>query len=373
MAKKGTALDTTIFEMVLDNGDVGARLRLAAQLTELALNAQAPLAERMAIQPTLARLAQDSEREVRLFMARKLAAAPDLADEVVFGIIAGDPDAALGFIGQARTLTQERMLAIVRVGDPGRQMIVASRGDITADVVSMLCETGEAEAVEAMLDNPAVDLSKTLAKVLYRRFSAHEGIIERLLARPDIPAMIRVLQARVARERLAGELAEKRWIPVNRAEELLHESEERALTAICAGALPEERTELSSFLIHRRSMTGSLLLRLAARGEAGFIEVVLMHLAHCRKPGNPARLVRRAKLPEACGLIVRLALEAAREGHKPSESFGIRIIERLALAGDATPVALRARALSLLMEAGGQTTRQVAEALREELGLIIAA
>lgn len=373
MPKAHAALDISIFEMVLESGDLSARLRLADELAQLAASPAAPQAEREAIQPVLARLAHDPVQELRAFLAGKLAEARELADEVVFGIVADEPEIALHFLARAKSLTEERMLAVLRVGDPGRQMIVASRGDITARVCTALIERGEVEAVEALLQNPACLLPPANAKLAFRRFAEVESIVELLLARPDLPAVIRALQASHARERLAAELYSNGWIAVNRAEELLNESEELALAAIASGAAAHERAELAGFLIQRGRLNSSLLLRLAARGEAAFIRAALAQLGRGRAKQAPARLVGRAGLPEVCGLVLRLALEAADEGHGPGEAFGLKIIERLALAGEEIADPLRARALAVLMEAGSDTTRRVAEAIRGRLGLDIAA
>lgn len=373
MAKQHAALDISIFEMVLESGDLSARLRLADELAQLAASSAAPEAERLSIQPVLARLAHDPVQEIRVFLAEKLTEADELADEVVFSIVADEPEIALNFLARARSLTEERMLAVLRVGDPGRQMIVASRGDISARVCAAFIERAEAEAVEALLQNPACILPPASAKLAFRRFAEMEPIVELLLARPDLPAVIRALQASRARERLAAELYSNGWIAVNRAEELLNESEELALAGIAARAADHERAELAGFLIQRRALNSSLLLRLAARGEALFIRAALAQLGRGRANQSPAKLVSRAGLPEVCGLILRLALEAADEGHGPGEAFGLKIIERLALAGEEISDPLRARALAVLMEAGSDTTRRVAEAIRVRLGLDVAA
>jgi uncharacterized protein (DUF2336 family) len=369
MPKTHAPLDISIFEMVLESGDLSARLRLADELAQLAASPSAPAAERQSIQPVLARLAHDPVLELRTFLAEKLTEPEELADEVVFSIVADEPDIALNFLARARSLTEERMLAVLRVGDPGRQMIVASRGDISARVCAALIERGEVEAVEALLLNPACVLPPASAKLAFRRFAEVEPIVELLLARPDLPAVIRALQASRARDRLAEELFGNGWIAVNRAEELLQESEELALAAIAAGAADHERTELAGFLIQRQLLTSSLLLRLAARGEVAFIRTALAILGRGRIKHSPAKLVSRAELPEVCGLVLRLALEAADDGHGPGEAFGLKIIERLALAGEAISDALRARALAVLMEAGSETTKRVAEAIRGRLGL----
>jgi len=373
MLKPHAALDVSIFEMVLEGGDVSARLRLVDELAQLAASPSAPQAERESIQPVLARLTHDPVWELRRFLAEKLVEAKELSDEVVFGIAGDDPEIALNFLARAKSLTEERMLALLRVGDPGRQMIVASRRDITVRVCAALAERGEVEAVEALLVNPACVLPPASAKLVFRRFTEVEPIVELLLARADLPAVIRALQANRARERLAVELYSNGWIAVNRAEELLNESEELALAAIASGAADHERAELAIFLIQRRALNSSLLLRLAARGEAAFIRAALAQLGRGRAKQSPSKLVGRAGLPEVCGLVLRLALEASDEGHGPGEAFGLKIIERLALSGEEISNPLRARALAVLMEAGSDTTRRVAEAIRARLGLDIAA
>jgi uncharacterized protein (DUF2336 family) len=359
--------------MVLEGGDLSARIRLADELAQLAASPVAPAAERDSIQPVLVRMAHDPVQEMRAFLAEKLVEAKELSDEVVFSIVADEPEIALNFLARAKSLTEERMLAVLRVGDPGRQMIVASRGDITARLCAAFVERGEAEAVEALLQNPACVLPPASAKLAFRRFAEVEPIVELLLARPDLPAVIRALQASHARERLAEELYSNGWIAVNRAEELLNESEEVTLAAIASGAADHERAELAGFLIQRRSLNSSLLLRLAARGEAPFIRAALAQLGRGRAKQSPSKLVSRAGLPEVCGLVLRLALEASDEGHGPGEAFGLKIIERLALAGEEISNPMRARALAVLMEAGSDTTRRVAEAIRGRLGLDTAA
>ena len=230
--------------------------------------------------------------------------------------------------------------------------------------------SAKAELVVPLLSNVSWHIEPEAAKTLYRRLGHEADVAELLLAREELPAVVRALHVHLLRQRFAADLASRPFMAENRARLMLVESEEVALTAIAAEARAEEMNELAQFFVRHGLLTSALLVRLAARGSTAFLRHALAVIG-CGKPeANITRLVGAAQLPEVVALVLRHALEVPAD--MQGDSFGVRVIERLALASDGVEARTRAMALQLLAEAGGEATQAVANALAGELGLVAA-
>src|SRR5689334_7228510 len=91
-------LDVSIFDTIIETGDVQARIRLALQLAGLIGNPGAPEGERSCVVPTVLKLAIDPAKDVRRGLADQLVGIADLHGDILFSIIADDDDIALPFL-----------------------------------------------------------------------------------------------------------------------------------------------------------------------------------------------------------------------------------------------------------------------------------
>jgi uncharacterized protein (DUF2336 family) len=376
-------LDVSVFEGVLAIGDDDARAALARQLAGLVCDAAASAIEISQVQPILVKLTVDPSLRVRQIMAEELAEAPHLDADVAFSIISDDDDIALPFLRRTRALDEAQLIAILKVGDEARGRAIASRPDITAVVADHIIRAGSLPAALALCDNASVGLEPNDCHALYLRFGGSPDMVERLLAKPDLPLDIRIIQARRAASRMRQMMAERGWITANDASELCSEAEDNALMQVLIEANPAERGKATAFMATKNMLTPALILRAAANGQMSVVEAALAHLTGNSQPRtaelmyspNPANLksmFRRSGLPASCYGILRAACDVVRDMREEGVAlnaieFGGRVLEALMTRYDAMTAGERAKQIEFLGRYGEMKIRKVAKRLKADL------
>jgi uncharacterized protein (DUF2336 family) len=373
-------LDISVFEKVLEQGSPEDRKRLAIELATLTAAEETPESERAAVVPVLLKLAVDAVKEVRRAMAAGLTASRRLHPDLLFTMVADEDEIALPFLENCPALDSCRMLAILRVGDGPRQTAIARRGDVTHEVTKDICEHREQVACVALLDNRSATLKAAEYQALYRRFGQDGEIVERLIARDDLPLDIRVLQAKRASNRMHQLMAEKGWIAANDASELVADAEETAILRILLEASPEECHRVIAFLVAKKLLTPSIIVRAACLGEMSVVERALAHLANV-PPGRARHMLysdalrtlhAKSGLPQSCLPILRAAADVAREMQADglrlnADGFGRRLIEMLMTHYEGMRVSDRAKALEFVARFAQDRVRVIAKRLKADL------
>ncbi|MGQ0484217.1 MAG: DUF2336 domain-containing protein [Hyphomicrobiales bacterium] len=376
-------LDTGIFYEVIENRDVRERLTLARQLSELLADPEAPETEKNQTVPAVLKLIADPAAEVRMALAGHLVRAEELPADIIFNIIASEDEIALPFLAATPALNDWHMMAILRVGDPPRQVAVALRHDISAEAIEFAVKSARPAACLALFDNPAVKLDDRDYHTLYARFGQSPEVVERLLGRPDLPLDIRIMQAKRASNRMQQLMADRGWIPLNDAAELVADAEETAILRILVEADPEELARVVPFLVAKAMLTPSIVVRAACLGQMQVVERALAHLAGL--PATRARELMRGRgllgfkslhaksgLPQSCFGILRAAcdvtIDEAEEGIElDPEAFGRRLIETLMTRYEAMPVKERARHLEFVGRFAEDRVRIIAQRLKADI------
>ena len=382
--KAPIGLDTTVFDAVIETGDLGACRQLARELAAFLADPAAPAVEKKAVVPAVLKLAGHSHAGLRRDLAERLARCPALHADIVFTVAADDDDIALPFLAAAPALDAWRMLAILRVGDDARQAAIAGRADLDPEVVTAISEEGSAAAVAHLLDNPACRVRAPDYRRIYERFGDEPDILERLLERTDFPPELRILHAREAARRVHSLLAERGWMAPEDAETFLAEAEESAILRILEASETRHLDRLMAFLSTREMLHASLILRAACRGRMTVVERALAWLSsvpgkrvHAMMAGHGSvglkAVFAAAGLPAASFPVFRAAVEAWRAAGTPDmalavEDFGRRVVEALMTCFPDMPGPERARLLELVSRFTEGRTRALAHRLRDEMG-----
>jgi len=379
----GPALDISVFQDVIDNGEVASRLALARQLAVFLTDPGTPAAEKQQVVPVVLSLAGDPVTEVRRELAQGLMDVVDLHADIVFAVISDDDDIALPFLSVTPALNHWHMLAILRVGDTARQREIATRPDISPEARAFIIAKAPVEACLALFDNPAVALSDADYQTLYGRFGQVRAMVERLLACPDLPLDIRILQTKRASNRMHQLMAERGWVPANDAAELVADAEETAVLRILVEADPEELARVIPFLVSKAMLTPSIIVRAACLGEMAVVEWALAHLAGV--PVSRARdmmggkgilgfktLHSKSGLPATCYGILRAACDVAAEEREEgivldAEGFGRRLIEALMTRYEAMALKERAKHLDFIGRFAEDRVRLIARRLKADI------
>jgi uncharacterized protein (DUF2336 family) len=294
------ALDTAVFDAVIEHGTVLERQELARQLAALLGAPQASDGDRAAVVPVLAALAGDPVRAIRRALAAALCDVEALAAEIVFAIIAADDDIAAAFIAGAKALEAKCMLSILKVGDEPRQCALAGRADLPREVIVALIEGASEPAVARLIDNGLTALRASDFKRIYLRFGDNPAMVSRLLEITALPAEIRLLEVRRTAQRLHALVRERRWMAGKEAEERINETEERMLLRILLAVEGPAREQLIAFMASRDTLTASIILRAACGGHMTIVEQALAWLAAMPARRINGRTLRRLIPPRGC-------------------------------------------------------------------------
>lgn len=376
-------LDVSILSAVLEGSDIEARITLAKQLALLLGDEDTPEVERDQVTPIVLKLTVDPSRDVRQILAGELADTSQLHADIVFSIIADEDDISMPFLAQTPALNEWHMMAVLRVGDEPRQATVAARSDITPEAANYILKSSPVATAIALFDNDSVELEADDYKILYNRFGQSAEIVERLLARTDLPLEIRITQAKRTASRMRQLMAEKGWVPANDASELVVDAEENAIIRILIDAVPEERVRATSFLAAKNMLTPALIVRAASMGEMAVVETALAHLSG-NTPQRAAELMyarpmmsfksifNKSGLPQSCFGILKAAcdvrIEAKEEGLPlDAEAFGRRVLEALMTRYESMVPADRARQIEYLGRYGQDRIRNIAKRLKADM------
>ena len=376
-------LDISVLEAVLACGDAEARMTLARQLAALIADPESSRIERDQVVPILLKITTDTDPVVRRVLARELANIENLHADLIFSVIADEDAIALPFLLQTPALNAWHMQAVLRVGDDGRQAAVARRKDVTADAVAYIIKAGTAEAVIAVLGNRAVKLKPVDMREIYQRLGKAGEVVEKLLARSDLPLDIRILQAKRAAVRMRQMMAERNWMPANDATELVADAEEVAILNVLAEASEHERKDAMNFLATQNMLTPSLIVRAACLGEMQIVSSALSHLT-----GQPAArihgmiatrgasgiksLVSRSGLPGPCHALLAAASEVENEARNEGinldpDAFGRRLLETLMMQFGALPLKDQAKHIEFVGRFGDDKVRKIARQLKADM------
>jgi uncharacterized protein (DUF2336 family) len=376
-------LNTSIFDRVLETGSLQEKLQLTKQLSALACDSNAPALERDAIVPTLIRLACDPVKQVRVELAKSLVNAKTLHPDVLFSIVADDEDVSLAFLAETRALDRLRALAILKVGDKSRQMVLCGRDELHGDVVTFLIENCDSDVCAALLDNETVELNSDHYRRLYVRFRDMGEITERLLSRSDLPLEVRILQAKRASSNIHQLMAERGWVPANDADTIIADSQETTLLRILSDADENQLQGLVPFLSSKNLLTPSIILRAACLGHLNVVCQAMAYLSSTpvlkvqrvmndRAPMGLKSVYHKAGLPKNCFNIVRAAVDVANDlrdmPRRASQMrFGPQIVEYLMTRYSSISPADKSRLLDMVARLSDENTRNLARRVAGQL------
>lgn len=381
--KPAIGLDTGVFLEVIENGTPEQRMALARQLARFLAEGEASESERNQIVPAVLKLAVDPVAEVRRALVTILTSVPNLHADIVFSIISDEESIALPFLAATPALNHWHMLAILRVGDPPRQIGIALRTDISAEARAYAVKSSAIEVCLALFDNPSVQFNETEYHALYNRFGQAPEMVERLLGCPDLPLDIRIMQAKRASNRMHQLMAERGWVPANDAAELVAEAEETAVLRILVEASDEELSRVVPFLMSKAMLTPSIIVRAACLGEMHVVERALADLGGVPVPkardAMQGRGMMRLKalhvksgLPQSCYGILQAACDVAVDEREEgitldAEGFGRRLIEALMTRYEAMPLKERTKHLEFLARFADDRVRVIARRLKADI------
>ena len=224
-------------------------------------------------------LLDDPSVEVRRALAEAVAGACDAPRHLVVALANDEPKVAAPVLARSPLLTDAELVDCAATGDCVVQCAIARRPGLSAGPAAALAEVGGREAARALLANATARLTPGTLRRLFARFGHDAEIREALLARPGLPASLKVDLVLATAHALAQFVGSVGWLGAKRAERIAREARDAALVSVAADCELKERAEFMRTLRQRGALTMALLLRSLLEGERGLASAAFAELS----------------------------------------------------------------------------------------------
>jgi len=327
-------------------------------------------------------LLDDPSPLVRRSLADALAASPNAPPAIVIALAADQPQIAAPVYALSPLFVDADLVDAVATGGAAIQEAIASRAALPCSVAASIAEVGSAEACLVLLENRTADIAPFSIDRIAERFGHLAAIREALLLRDNIPAATRQSLVIKLSEALAGFVAGRAWLDVERAQRIARDACERATVAIAAATPQTELAPLIHHLCASGQLTAGLILRALLSGNIALFEEALAALTdmpvarvagliHDRGSVGLRALLEKAQLPPATYPAFKEAIDAMHEGfaYEPGGTARLkrRMIERVLTRCENADLGGLAPLLTLLRRFATEAAREEARLFCDEL------
>jgi uncharacterized protein (DUF2336 family) len=330
----------------------------------------------------LLKLSVDKDVTVRHALIQDLMAVKKLSPDLIFSIAADIDELSMPFIANSPALDARIITVITRVGDDARKAFLVARADFPAEAIELILKEGGAKPIIALLANNNVKLTHKQYERIIGAHGDERGVIDGLVRRRDLPAYLKVMVATHVSTEMRRRININDREAAEAARRNIINAEEIGLLRIAEGTGPKELAHLVRYLVDRRQLTPSLLLRAACLGK---MDVVVESLAILS--GIPAARVHnlifakgalslravhtKASLPNALFVPLRVAVDVenarlAANRPKSNDVFGRQMIEKVLTGYESLKPAQRLELLGILRSYGAPAAAALASQLMEE-------
>ncbi len=307
----------------------------AAEITEIAeLYRSGTLdpAMRAAAEDFLIAALDDPAVRVREAMADVFAAHPGTPHQIALALSQDVPRVAVIMLRETPCLLDVELLDVARTGGEAVRHALASRRSASPTLVSRLVDLADLALARRLAANPALPLNEAPLERLVKAHGADPAFRDALLARPGLPATIRLRLVEMAGERLAEGLGRLNFSSSERLTEVASQA-----ATLAALEISETDEAGAAALVHRLQTSGrltpKLVLRAACEGRIAFLVAALSRLSgasegrivsllSARRPGPIEALCRRAGLPFGFSDALSAAAQVLAEG--AAEDLSVR-------------------------------------------------
>lgn len=321
------------------------RAATAEKVGEFYADGEPSEAEKAIAQDIFRAMVRDAEVRVREALAQTLKESPDLPSDVARTLAADVDSVALPVIEYSQVLTDEDLIEIAASQKPERQMAVARRNRVSADVADVLAESDNEQVVSTLVANDGAEIREPTYDRLLDKFADSDVVKEPMVKRSHLPLSVAERLVNLVSDNLREHLVAHHDLSSAVASDLLLESRERAtVTLLTPGAQAPDVLKLVEQLHAGGRLTPTLIIRALCMGDLIFFEAALAKragipaanaytLVHDRGEMGLARLFEKADMPSALLKIARIGVTTAEELRLTSgddrETFRKVMIERV--------------------------------------------
>jgi len=306
--------------------------------------------ERALAQDIFRAMVKDAELRVRKALAETLKDAPDLPADVARSLANDVHAVALPVIEYAEVLSDADLIEIVRGEDVARQIAVAKRRHVSADVADALVETENEDVVSTLVGNQGAEIREATYARLLERFGESEAVTAPMATRQGLPVTVAERLVAHVSDSLRERLIETYDIAPDMLGDLMLESRERATVGLLSPGMNKPGiAELVEQMHSAGRLSPTVIIRALCMGDLAFFESALAkrsgiptanahQLVHHSDSVALERLFARAEMPEALLPVARIAVAVAREaaenGGDDRDQIRKVVIERVVTQAD---------------------------------------
>lgn len=359
----------------IQTAPAGDRADATAALARAYLHSDLSANDRAAAEAAMITLLDDPSPLVRRALAETLSPFEDAPHTVIVGLLQDQPEIAAIVARQSPLLLDAELVDLVGAGAPLVQYAVACRDHVPAPVAAAIAEVGCLEACLAVVALDTVEVPAFSIDRIIERFGEDADIREALFAREDLSAGARQALVVKLSAALSAFVADRAWLPEDRAQRIVREASDKATVAIAASCGGQGIAPLVRHLRQSGQLSTGLVLRALLSGNVRLFEQALAELSgltirqasglvHDRRGAGFRALYDRAGLPASTYPAFRAALDAWHEDGLTVERGGDAQLRRRMVERVLTAYApLADGELDVLL---AQLRRFAAEAARDE-------
>lgn len=288
-------------------------------------------------------MVKDAEVRVRAALSRQLKESQLVPHDVAIALARDVDNVALPMLQFSEVLTDEDLVEIVRSQSSDKQVAVASRPRVSAQVADALVDTSNESVVATLVSNQGAELTENTLNRVVAEFGKSDKVGEGLINRDGLPLTVAERLMAVVSDNLRDKLMARQNLSPEAAASLMIQAREMAVLGLTDSGT--DVAKLVDHLYRNGRLTPSIILRAICMGDTTFFETAISKLARIKlenartlihdagKRGFDA-LFDKAGLPKVFFRAMRAAIDVSYEMEYDGlphdrERFSRRMIERI--------------------------------------------
>lgn len=285
---------------------------------------------------------RDAAVRVRAALSETLKDNPHVPHDIALGLARDEDLVAIPMLECSKVLTVEDLIALARGGNTEKQLAIARRQSIPAELADVLVVSRNEKVIAELVGNDDAEITERTLNRILDDFSTSEPVTTPLVHRRELPVTVAERLVAVVSEHLREQLVIHHELPPELASEVILHSRERATLSLSS---LDNAKDLVEALAKNDRLTPTIALRAICQGDLPFFEMAMAALA--KVPIERARLLihdkghlglkalyARAGLPPELLPVFRIAIDTIAQTDYDGEEhdrerFCRRIIERV--------------------------------------------
>jgi uncharacterized protein (DUF2336 family) len=270
-------------------------------------------------------LLKDTEKQVRLVLARELKNNISAPHDIIFALAQDEAEIAEEVLRSSKVLQDSDLIELIQVDQDIRKMLaIADRESVSQNVSEILVDLRKSQVIEKLLENDGAKLSEESYNLIIDEFSNDASIVELLVCKGGMSFILAEKLYYMVSERFKKNMTKRQLIPVRTAEKITSDIRENMILKFLSPWMTDDDlAQLVEQMHLRRRLTDGLILRALSSGEIDFFEVAIakrvgIPVANVRKllkdeESGFGAIYRSSKLPNEYKDAVKIMLKLVRD------------------------------------------------------------